>query len=40
LPETARKYLEWVEDQAGVPITRISVGAGRDAEISRGVVVR
>ncbi|HET9252863.1 MAG TPA: adenylosuccinate synthetase, partial [Candidatus Eisenbacteria bacterium] len=40
LPEAARTYLEWVEDQAGIPITRISVGAGRDSELLRGVGVR
>jgi adenylosuccinate synthase len=40
LPETARSYLEWVEARVGVPITVISVGAGREAEIRRGVAVR
>jgi adenylosuccinate synthase len=40
LPENARTYLDWVEEQAGVPVTVISVGAERDAEIRRGVAVR
>ncbi|MBI5170433.1 MAG: adenylosuccinate synthase [Candidatus Eisenbacteria bacterium] len=35
LPAAAREYLEWVEREAGVPITRVSVGAGREAEVSR-----
>jgi adenylosuccinate synthase len=40
LPQNARTYLEWVEEQVGVPITTISVGAEREAEIRRGVEVR
>jgi len=40
LPQAARTYLEWVEEQAGVPVTVISVGAEREAEIRRGVAVR
>jgi adenylosuccinate synthase len=35
LPEPARVYLEWIEARAGVPITTVSVGAGREAEIRR-----
>ncbi len=35
LPQAARTYLEWVEREAGVPIARVSVGAGREAEVSR-----
>jgi len=35
LPQAARDYLEWIEGAAGVPIDRVSVGAGRDAEVSR-----
>ncbi len=35
LPEPARNYLEWVEREVGVRITRVSVGAERDAEIHR-----
>jgi adenylosuccinate synthase len=40
LPGLARGYLEWVEAEAGVPITVVSVGAEREAEIRRGVPVR
>jgi adenylosuccinate synthase len=40
LPERARTYLEWVEESAGVPVTVVSVGAERDAEIRRTVTVR
>lgn len=36
LPAPARTYLEWIEEAAGVRIDRVSVGAGRDAEIPRG----
>ena len=36
LPAEARAYLEWVERACGVPITRVSVGAERDAEVPRG----
>ena len=35
LPAEARAYLEWIETQCGVPITSVSVGAGRDAEVRR-----
>ena len=37
LPERARDYLLWIEDQVGVPISTVSVGAERDAEIRREV---
>ena len=40
LPGAARSYLEWIEDRAGVPVTVVSVGAEREAEIRRGVAVR
>ncbi len=36
LPAPAREYLEWIEREVGVPIARVSVGAGRDAEVPRG----
>ena len=36
LPAAAREYLEWIEREAGVPIARVSVGAGREAELPRG----
>ncbi len=36
LPAAARAYLEWIEQECGVPILSVSVGAGRDAEASRG----
>ena len=36
LPGAARTYLEWIEEAVGVRIERVSVGAGRDAEIPRG----
>ena len=35
LPVRARAYLEWIEQETGVRISRISVGAARDAEILR-----
>ncbi len=35
LPAAAREYLEWIERRAGVPISRVSVGAGREAEVTR-----
>ena len=35
LPAAAREYLEWIEREVGVPITRVSVGAARDAEVAR-----
>ena len=35
LPGPARSYLEWIESEVGVRIDRVSVGAGRDAEIPR-----
>jgi adenylosuccinate synthase len=35
LPAEARGYLEWIEDACGVPIGTVSVGAKRDAEVSR-----
>jgi adenylosuccinate synthase len=40
LPDRARAYLEWIEEQAGAPVTVVSVGAEREAEIRRGVAVR
>ena len=39
LPDRARQSLSWIEDQVGVPITTVSVGAERDAEIRREVRV-
>jgi adenylosuccinate synthase len=36
LPDRARAYLEWIEEQCGIPLLSVSVGAGRDAEIPRG----
>jgi adenylosuccinate synthase len=35
LPAQARAYLEWVETACGVPISSVSVGAKREAEVSR-----
>ncbi|MFM7232722.1 MAG: adenylosuccinate synthase [bacterium] len=35
LPTAARDYLEWIEREVGVPIHRVSVGAGREAELAR-----
>jgi adenylosuccinate synthase len=35
LPAAARDYLEWIEREVGVPITTVSVGAGREAEVAR-----
>ena len=35
LPGPARHYLEWIERECGVPIQSVSVGAGREAEVSR-----
>jgi len=35
LPAKARAYLEWVEGECGVPITTVSVGAAREAEVRR-----
>jgi adenylosuccinate synthase len=35
LPARARAYLEWIEQAVGVPIDRVSVGAGREAEVAR-----
>ncbi len=40
LPSAARSYLEWIEEQAQVPVTVVSVGAEREAEIRRDVAVR
>ncbi len=37
LPENCRKYIEFVEEQIGYPITMISNGPGRDAIIYRNV---
>jgi adenylosuccinate synthase len=36
LPAAARAYVEWIEGACGVPVTSISVGATRDAEVRRG----
>jgi len=36
LPPRARAYLEWIEGAVGVPIQRVSVGAGRGCEVTRG----
>jgi adenylosuccinate synthase len=36
LPEAAQRYVERVEELAGVPITSVGVGPGRDATVSRG----
>ncbi len=35
LPAPARAYLEWVERESGVRIASVSVGPGREAEVSR-----
>jgi adenylosuccinate synthase len=35
LPQRAREYLDWVEQQTGVPIRLVSVGAEREAEVAR-----
>jgi adenylosuccinate synthase len=35
LPARAREYLEWIERECGVPIESVSVGAGREAAVSR-----
>ncbi|HET7225116.1 MAG TPA: adenylosuccinate synthase [Candidatus Eisenbacteria bacterium] len=35
LPGPARAYLEWIEQAVGVPIESVSVGAGRDSEVTR-----
>ncbi len=36
LPAAARAYLEAIEAEVGVPISSVSVGAAREAEVSRG----
>ena len=36
LPAPAREYMEWLEKACGVPISTVSVGAARDAQILRG----
>ena len=36
LPLRAREYLEWIQRECGVPISRVSVGAEREAEVVRG----
>ena len=36
LPAAARSYLEWIEREVGVPISSVSVGPARDAEVPRG----
>jgi adenylosuccinate synthase len=35
LPGRAREYLEWIERECGVPVQSVSVGAGREAEVTR-----
>ncbi len=35
LPQAARDYIEWIEEQVGCPIQYISVGADREAYIKR-----
>ena len=35
LPREALDYLEWLERETGVPIRAVSVGAARDAEVTR-----
>jgi adenylosuccinate synthase len=35
LPARAREYLEWVEQESGVPIASVSVGPGRESEVVR-----
>ena len=35
LPPAARVYLEWIETECGVPIESVSVGAEREAAVSR-----
>ena len=35
LPKAARRYVEYVEDVAGVPVTIVSVGPGRSATLRR-----
>ncbi len=35
LPERARDYLEWIERECSVPIAAVSVGAEREAEVTR-----
>ena len=35
LPENAQRYVKYIEEKVGVPITIIGVGADRDATIQR-----
>ena len=35
LPAAAQAYLGWIERESGVPIVSVSVGPGREAEVSR-----
>jgi adenylosuccinate synthase len=35
LPDAAKRYLEWIEREVGVPISSVSVGRARDAEVPR-----
>jgi len=37
LPESTRRYVEWVESLIGVPIVMLSVGPDREQVISRGL---
>ncbi len=36
LPATARAYVEWIEQQIGIPIALVSVGPGRAQTFLRG----
>ncbi|WP_027086500.1 adenylosuccinate synthase [Cohnella panacarvi] len=35
LPQAAREYVEWIEAEIGVPVTKVSVGPRREQVISR-----
>ena len=35
LPAAARAYLEWIERECAVPVEWVSVGAEREAAVSR-----
>ena len=35
LPTEAREYIDFLEDQVGVPITLVGVGPGRDQYVQR-----
>jgi adenylosuccinate synthase len=36
LPEAARKYVQYIEERTGVPVSLIGVGADRNQTIDRG----